>query len=138
MRDIFIITGPGGMAYGKEEIDLLNSYILANDNANDISIVGDGKTRIKLEEVFKQLSSISKTTRQITIIIQMHGTVKDSQFYFMNEDERISSKDLFYMISQQFNDRKVDIFISSCHSGACLADKDILPKGSVVRSIITR
>lgn len=138
MRDVFIIAGPGGMAYGKEEIDLLNNNILSNDNANGVSIVGDGETTLKLEDISEQLTSVAQTTEPVTIIIQMHGTVKDGQFYFLNDDERISSKYLFSMISQKFADRPIDILVSSCHSGACLADKDILPKESVVRCIIAR
>lgn len=138
MRDVFIIAGPGGMAYGKEEIDLLNSHISSNNNASEVSIVGNGEEKLELEEISKQLSSVAQTTLPVTIIIQMHGTVKEGQFYFINGDERISSKNLFTMISQKFTDKPVDIFVSSCHSGACLDDKDFLPKESVVRSTITR
>lgn len=36
------------------------------------------------------------------------------------------------MISSKFKDNAVDMIITSCHSGACLKDKDLLPKGSVV------
>ena len=136
MRDVFIIAGPGGMAYGKEEVNLLNSHISSNNNSSEVSIIGNGEEELELEKISEQLSSVAQTTEPVTIIIQMHGTVKDGQFYFLNGDERISSKDLFSMISQKFADRPIDILVSSCHSGACLADKDILPKESVVRCII--
>lgn len=138
MRDVFIIAGPGGMAYGKEEVNLLNSHISSNNNSSEVSIIGNGEEELELEKISEQLSSVAQTTEPVTIIIQMHGTVKEGQFYFINGDERISSKDLFGMISQKFADKPIDILVSSCHSGACLADKDILPKESVVRSFITR
>ena len=47
----------------------------------------------------------------------MHGTEKEGQFYFINDNSYISSRELFEMVNSKFK------------------DKDLLPKGSYVSKI---
>lgn len=134
MRNVLVIAGPGEEAFGNEEIDLLTSNI-EQDNSRRMLCVGNGVEKIENGAIASKLEEISQNGDDTTIIIQMHGTEKEGQFYFINDDSYISSRELFEMVNSRFKDKPVDIVITSCHSGACLKDKDLLPKGSVVGAL---
>lgn len=134
MRNVLVIAGPGGEAFGNEEIDLLTSNI-EQDNSRRMLCVGNGVEKIENRAIASKLEEISQNGDDTTIIIQMHGTEKEGQFYFINDDSYISSRELFEIVNSRFKDKPVDIVITSCHSGACLKDKDLLPKGSVVGAL---
>ena len=134
MRNVLVIAGPGGEAFGKKEIDLLTTNI-QQDDSRKMSCVGNGVEQIKNEDIANKLEVISHNENPTTIIIEMHGTEKQGQFYFINGDSYISSKELFEIIKSKFKNKSVDILITSCHSGACLHDKDLLPEGSVIGAL---
>lgn len=134
MRTVLVIAGPGGEAFGKKEIDLLTTNI-QQDDSRKMSCVGNGVEQIKNEDIANKLEVISHNENPTTIIIEMHGTEKQGQFYFINGDSYISSKELFEIIKSKFKNKSVDILITSCHSGACLHDKDLLPEGSVIGAL---
>ena len=134
MRNVLVIAGPGEEAFGNEEIDLLTSNI-EQDNSRRMLCVGNGVEKIENGAIASKLEEISQNGDDTTIIIQMHGTEKEGKFYFINDDSYISSRELFEMVNSRFKDKPVDIVITSCHSGACLKDKDLLPKGSVVGAL---
>ena len=134
MRNVLVIAGPGGEAFGKKEIDLLTTNI-QQDDSRKMSCVGNGVEQIKNEDIANKLEVISHNENPTTIIIEMHGTEKQGQFYFINGDSYISSKELFEIIKSKFKNKSVDILITSCHSGACLHDKDLLPDGSVIGAL---
>ena len=134
MRNILVIAGPGGEAFGNEEINLLTTNIEQYDSRR-ILCVGNGVGKIENGAIASKLEKISQNGDDTTIIIQMHGTEKEGQFYFINDNSYISSQKLFKMINSRFKDKPVDVLITSCHSGACLKDKDLLPKGSVVGAL---
>lgn len=50
----------------------------------------------------------------------------------MDSNSRLSSKDLFSLISQKMPNKSVDIFTPTCHGGAMLSDRDILSAGSTL------
>lgn len=134
MRNVLVIAGPGGNEFGKKEIDLLTTNI-QQDDSRKMSCVGNGVEQIKNEDIANKLEVISHNENPTTIIIEMSGTEKQGHFYFINGDSYISSKELFEIIKSKFKNKSVDILITSCHSGACLHDKDLLPEGSVIGAL---
>ena len=137
--NILILAGNGKNAFGKQEISELYNNIkdsISNKDNINVELVGNGVDEINLNEMKKKLGSMKKSKK--TILIQMHGTIECGQFYFINGDVKISSQVLFSDIAQVVGNKPVDIIVSSCHAGGCLKDKDILPKGSFVRSIFTK
>lgn len=130
MRNVLVIAGPGGAAFGNEQITKLTNNV--KSDLRTIMCIGNGNDKINNTDISNKLEDISENEHATTVIIYMHGTDKNGQFYFVNGDSYVSSKELFGMIGSRFENSAVDIVIVSCHSGACLRDKDLLPEGSII------
>lgn len=132
MRNVIVIAGPGETAFGSEDITKLTENIKSDSRTT--LCIGNGNDEINNIDIVNGLEEIAKDDRKTTVVIEMHGTVKENQFYFINGNSYISSKELFKMISSAWeeNTKSIDVVVMSCHSGACLADKNILPRGSVI------
>lgn len=130
MRNIMIIAGPGDLAYGDKEVEKMAKNI--SGDSRTVICIGNGTDEVKSADLLEQLEKMAKNGNPTTIIIHMHGTNKNGQFYFINGDQYVSSKELFEKIGFIFGERAVDMVVTACNGGACLGDVDLLPKGSVV------
>lgn len=135
MREVLIIVGQGRAAFGNKDVNKLFEGISNIDNTK-VVVIGDAEQGTSIEQIREELLRLSDNANNITIFILAHGTIKNQQFHFETSDDKaITSKELFGTIGKELGNKKIDMFITSCHSGVCLQDKELLPKGSVVATV---
>jgi hypothetical protein len=135
MNNVIFIAGPEIIEDGQEQsVERFKSSISSNENVQNCFTVGNGHDKIDISQVGEALELARKEQQKVTIIINMHGTMKDGQFYFINGNEWISSKKLFAMIGSKFKGQAVDVVVATCNAAGSIKDKNLLPRGSVIRS----
>ena len=140
-RKVLLVIGKSDLSFEGEYSFETEKLIEALQKREDIElvIVGDYKTQnFDLEELNKSISELNEE-QPLTIIMYTHGSVKNGYFEFiLDNDSKLSSKDLFTLISQKISNIQIDIFTPACHGGGMLSDKDILPSGSTLVSLTDR
>lgn len=129
MRNIVIIAGNGGYAFGNEEVQKLKNGLSNIDDTNEVTVIGDGEKDISLQDIQSGIKNLDDSASTV-IFFYNHGKVKDGQFYFMSEKGDFSSKEAYSELAKKF--QKLDIFNTACESGASLKDINILPEGTKV------
>lgn len=132
-RKVILLSGNGGTAFDKNTIEKYHAK-LQGLNGVDVFAIGNGVKGIGQKEIYElaELLADIKVGQPATLIIQSHGTMEDGQFSFCigENNQKITSKELFLLIRFSLGTKPIDIFTTACHGGGALADKDFLPKGS--------
>lgn len=129
MRNILIVAGNGGMAFGEDDVQKLKSGLSSIEEAGEVNVIGDGKKDISLDDIQSGIENLDGSASTV-ILFWNHGKVKDGKFYFMSEKGDISSREVYSELSKKFHN--FDIFNTACESGASLKDLDVLPEGTKV------
>lgn len=126
---ILLISGPGGDAFGEEEVKLATeNFTKAGAN---VLVVGDGKRDVSLEEVIK---TATKIQGEMTVFLNAHGVVRNGEHHVgLTDEHNTPSNDIFKQLAKARNGKPFDIFMTSCHGGAAQQSANkLLPKGSVL------
>ncbi len=108
---------------------------LSSCKGNNVAIVGDGRSRLSLEQIGQALDNLDNAT-PLTIIYCGHGKVGVDGFEFITgENYTIKVLDMFNLINQKRNNHPVDFFSVACHGGAMHTARDVLPRNSVLVSL---
>lgn len=129
MRNVLIVAGNGGMAFGEEEVQKLKSGLSGIEKAGEVNVIGDGKKDISLDDIKSGIKDLDGSASTI-VLFWNHGKVEDGKFYFMSEKGDIPSREVYSELSKKF--QNFDIFNTACESGASLKDIDVLPEGTKV------
>jgi hypothetical protein len=100
---------------------------------------GDGEGGLSLEAIERALVKAAACDQRATIVLQAHGEpawkfpglTDGSAFVFQNKATGLLSSRFFFDLTKKlFEERAVDIVLSSCHAGYAMADMDCLSRGS--------
>lgn len=146
MRNILILAGdvqdPLGsiVAFASENERDINTAktlkeSLSSCKGHNVSVVGDGKSSLSLEQIGQALDNLDNAT-PLTIIYCGHGRVGENGFEFSTgENSGIKVQDMFNLIKQKRNNHPVDFFSNACYGGAMHFAGNLLPDNSVLVSL---
>ena len=134
-RKMLLVIGKSDLIFQGEYSFKTERLIEELQKRDDIElvIVGDYKAEhFDYESLTKAISELNEN-QPLTVIMNTHGSIKNGYFEFlMDNNSRLSSKDLFSLISQKMTNTPVNLFTPACHGGGILYDKDILPVSSTL------
>ncbi|MBL6989912.1 MAG: hypothetical protein ISR65_09040 [Bacteriovoracaceae bacterium] len=132
-KPILLIAGPGGFAYGPQEISNFKQQLVSPLDNDQIYVIGDGNKEISIAEVTDQMTFFGQKHERFDVIIMAHGlSNKLGHSINLGHTWEKTSK-LFSSIAQVQNNRPVNILMISCYAEASTIDaKAELPKGSII------
>jgi hypothetical protein len=112
---ILIIAGPGGTAYGTEQVKKIQSSL--ETSGTKVTLIGDGKNPIKLADLQRALDSLEVGV-PTTFVIQSHGELENGHHVlclegghpnspYVYEGAKTPTAKIFDMISNRFADQPV-------------------------------
>lgn len=108
---------------------------LSSCTGNNVSIVGDGRSCLSIEQIGQALDNFNNDA-PLTIIYCGHGKVGVDGFEFITgKNYKIKVQDMFGLIKQKRDNQPVDFFSEACYGGAMHNARNLLPDNSVLVSL---
>lgn len=137
-RKVLLVVGKSDLIIPGEYSFKTEKIIEKLQKRTDIElvIVGDYKQEhFDYESLNRAILELDEE-QPLTIIMNTHGSMKNGYFEFiMDNYSRLSSKNIFTLISQKITNIPIDILTPACHGGGMLSDRDILPLDSTLVSL---
>lgn len=143
-RKVLVINGINDLLRFDEVSDILGlpKYIPNNDlfiealrkrEDIDLEVVGRHDQAFTPDDLLRVIANLDPN-QPLTVIILSHSTYSlEKGFEFiMNNELKISSKDLFTALQMIVPSTPIDIFTTAGYGAGIMEDKDILPTGSVL------
>lgn len=130
-RKVFIVAGPGGSAFGKDDISSLADAF--RQRGGEVCVAGDGDHTLSLDSLKTSFSNFADASDDVSIFVAAHGKTIDGFHHLKLEHASIDTptSSLFDVIRPaEQGAGKRDLFFASCEARSALSHMAGLPPGS--------
>jgi len=130
--NVLILAGPGGTAFGQEEVTQLGDNLQAKGKG-DVASLGDGAASVTLQDLRAELRQLKEKGGPVTIFVEAHGKVDGEHCIELGDGTRVPTREFFQAVKEELGEEApISIFMTSRHGGEAMEDAvKELPKNAV-------